>query len=121
MYLMHITNKTLIKGVQKEFNTVYPFLWIEFFDLPLKGKGRWTRLEKVDVERPVNQFIDIHDPVVIDIREKRTVLEVKKDFQQKLGLGVQVLRRSGNVWVGTSLTEDWTLSHQNLEGEQIKF
>jgi len=43
---------------------------------------------------------------------------VEKDFES-LGLFAEVFRKSGNVWIETSLTNDWTLQQQNLEGEEI--
>ncbi|MNF16790.1 hypothetical protein D3C80_2199700 [compost metagenome] len=44
---------------------------------------------------------------------------VEKDFWEKLGLSAQIFRKSGNLWIETSLTDDWTLARQNDEGFQL--
>jgi hypothetical protein len=35
------------------------------------------------------------------------------------GLSVQVFRKSGNVWLETSATDNWTLRQQNNEGAEL--
>lgn len=47
----------------------------------------------------------------------RTVLQLEKDIWEALGIAAQVYRRSGDLWIETSLTDDWTLNRQNKEGE----
>ena len=43
------------------------------------------------------------------------------DLTALLGFSVLMFRNAGNVWIETSLTEDWTLEKQNKEGELISF
>ena len=56
---------------------------------------------------------------IIDVKRTRTVAEVENDLKKQFGLPVQIFRLSGNVWIETILTDDWTLEKQNREGEQI--
>ena len=65
---------------------------------------------------PVQPFV--HGKAVIDINDDVTVEELENKFAS-IGLIAEVLRRSGNVWIETSLTNNWTLQQQNMEGEEI--
>ena len=56
---------------------------------------------------------------IIDISKEKTVAALEKDLHDKTGLVAQVFRKSGKVWIETSLTYDWTLGQQNNEGELI--
>ncbi|MEO8960476.1 MAG: hypothetical protein ABI325_01255, partial [Ginsengibacter sp.] len=53
----------------------------------------------------------------IDIDKSRTVAELEKEMYEKLGVAMQVSRKSGNIWLETSFTDDRTLELQNEQGE----
>jgi len=42
-----------------------------------------------------------------------------EDQFENIGLIAEVFRRSGNVWIETILTNNWTLGQQNPEGGEI--
>jgi len=48
-----------------------------------------------------------------------TVAELEKMITEKYGMNVQVVRRSGNIWLETTMTDDWTLQQQNDHGREI--
>jgi len=117
--MMKIDKESSINSMQKEFNSFYPFLKIEFFkkvpaNLPLYKADLFSISES---RKYLNGFYD--GMATIDISRKRTVLEVEKDFETLLGLSAHIFRKSGNVWVETTLTNDWPLEEQNEEGKQI--
>jgi hypothetical protein len=35
------------------------------------------------------------------------------------GVPVQILRKSGKIWLETTMTDHWTLLQQNQHGEEI--
>lgn len=70
----------------------------------------WTSLKKV-----TNAELTYR----IDINDRRTVAEISHEFEHKLGVIVQVSRKSGNVWNVISITEGWTLETQNSAAEFI--
>ncbi|MEI6948557.1 hypothetical protein V9K67_15290 [Paraflavisolibacter sp. H34] len=118
---MHITYKTLIKDIQKEFNARYPSLWIDFYS----GDGGRDNLFlsgcKLNPDKALNGpapagLTKVWD---IDIDKDRTVAQVKTEIRENFGLRARLLRRIGNVWVGISLTDDWTLERQNAAGDEI--
>jgi hypothetical protein len=120
---MLITNKTLIKDIQQEFNAHYPSLWIEFYTGSGGRTGTAASRSRVNADLALKRVSDPCSPQAtdIDIHKDRTVGEIKHDFLQKFGLQARLMRKTGNVWVGTSLTDDWTLERQNSEGTCLLF
>lgn len=55
----------------------------------------------------------------IDFSEQTTVQELEKKIEDQLGLHIQVFRRSGNIWLETTVTDEWTLSFQNEQGKEL--
>ena len=117
--LLQIDKKSSLMGIQKQFTAYYPFLKIEFFkripvDQPLYKIDIFSSIEQ---RKYMEGFYD--GSIQIDVSRKRTVVEVENDFEKKLGLSAHIYRKSGNVWVETTLTNDWPLEEQNEEGKQI--
>jgi len=55
----------------------------------------------------------------LDIPDTLTVGELENLFMDRFGLSVQVFRRSGNLWLETTMTDNWTLKQQNDHGKEI--
>ncbi len=102
-----------IGAIQKQFSDQYPFLKIDFFkELELNGIRVVKKLEP-------HYMLYRLPSTSIDMSGGRTVAETKKDFRSVTGLLTRVYRRAGEVWIETSLTDDWSLDRQNAEGRQI--
>lgn len=100
-----------IGAVQKIFSERYPYLRIDFFrNLELNGIRITKKLENAYslFQLPQSEISLLGD---------RTVKSLKDDIRKATGLMAKIFRRSGNVWIETSLTDDWTLERQNEEGK----
>jgi len=53
----------------------------------------------------------------INLSGSTTIQTLKNSIAESTGLMVKIFRKSGNVWIETSLTDDWTLDRQNEEGK----
>ena len=42
-----------------------------------------------------------------------------KSIEEEFGIHVQVLRKSGRVWLQTTATDDWTLAEQEQEAANL--
>jgi hypothetical protein len=117
---LQIEKEVTLENIQKQFNQVFPFLKLEFFS-SLNGKKRTPALpERLKPEQKAYCCSKMNDTAVnIDIDRQMTVAGLENEFLEKTGLGVLVYRKSGKVWIETSLTNDWTLEQQNSEGESI--
>lgn len=102
-----------IGAIQKLFSDHYPFLKIDFFkDFELNGIRVTKKLD--------NGFGLFRLPeTTLDLNRTRTIASLKADINHLTGLFARIFRRSGNVWIETTLTDDWTLERQNEEGKQM--
>lgn len=107
-----------IKEVSEEFNTVYPFLKIEFFTKK-HGEGEGSpAVDEVDPALPLIEVSGVLKEGTIEINPTDTVKQVEQKFQQQYGLPVQVFRKQKGVWLETTITDDLTLQEQNLWGRE---
>jgi hypothetical protein len=53
------------------------------------------------------------------MNEYTTVRVLEQLFLEQFGILAHVLRKSGNSWLETTKTEDWTLKRQNDEGKEL--
>jgi hypothetical protein len=90
---------------QFEFSKRYPYLKIDFLRPPVGDK--------------TPPFERRRAGGTIHIEGDKTVNQVVKGFEEIFGLSMMIRRRSGNVWIETSLTADWTLERQNREGKLV--
>lgn len=110
---LSISEKLTVIEIQQFFSSAYNFLKIEFYKtLELNGIRITKKVEG-------NSLLPKPKNSIIDLGSSRTVQQIKSDFNQATGLIARVFRKSGNVWIETSLTDDWTLERQNAEGQII--
>ena len=112
-----IDTDTIVKDVQSAFNIVYPYLKIEFYKKHHTESDQFLKFEKLNPSQKFNRFTKAGNKVHIDIDAKKTVTQLENDFLEFTGTWAQIFRRSGNMWIETSLTDDWTLERQNKAGE----
>lgn len=118
MYL-HITPAMLITEVQKEFNNMFPFLKLEFFQNKASNRSGFSLKNLVSHDRKIEEVQPSIKDGDVQIIEEMKVQDLEKIFKDQFGLAVQVFRRSGNLWLETTMTDNWTLRQQNEHGEEI--
>jgi hypothetical protein len=107
-----------LNEIQQMFCNKFPHLSLEFFEIPHKEgeasdiKRKFDSNLKLDDIRKEGSFgkISIHGNL------KTSSLESL--FESEFGIHVQVLRKSGNVWLQTTATDSRTLSEQEEEGKE---
>jgi hypothetical protein len=110
--------KTLCE-VQAEFNKEFPYLKIEFFQAPYIKNRALPRSKMFDNNRKISASRRIHTEGKLKFDTNETVADLEQAFWDKFGLSVQVFRKSGTLWIETSLTDSWTLERQNKEGREF--
>jgi hypothetical protein len=112
-----IKNEKTLSEIQQEFNALFPYLKLEFFSR-LHGPGKPSRLKfKLPVQKKIGDLRKLNTPDVIKILPEMTVAKLEQLLGNELGLGVQVFRKTGGIWLETILTDTWTLDEQNMQGE----
>lgn len=117
---LSIKSERQIADVQQDFSSAYPFLKIEFFRNDLTRKSRYPANLKISNHARVREaWIWKKDSGQIDLSDSMTVLQLEEALMDEFGLSVQVFRKSGNIWLETTMTDNWTLKQQNDHGREI--
>jgi len=95
MVTLKIDGQKSVSDFKKEFSDTFPFLKIE-----LLKKGS-------------------NDSIHLEIDDQTSVSRLKTLLLNELGIVCHVYRKSGSIWIEISLTNDWSLSKQNNEAEQM--
>lgn len=112
-----VTNELLIHQnlkfsfIQQKFNELFPYLKIEFF----------TGNQKKAINTDLN-LGELHSHTMegtILISESSRVKDLEISFYEVFKVFVKVLRKSGESWLETRLTSDWSLYQQNNQGKEI--
>jgi len=115
---INIDKESLIGDIQKQFTAHYSFLKIQFH----KKRSSDKRFIREEPAAPCELFRNLSGTDktgIVNINCKRSIADVENEFKNKYGVDAEILRKSGTLWIETSLTDDWSLEKQNKEGEQI--
>src|SRR4249920_2074933 len=113
---MKIDSNWLISDLQEAFTKRYPYLRFELYRDDNTKNG--SRFGKLIGSQKIQSVMKGSMKVNMEINDELCISDLKEMFK-KIGLLIQVFRRSGSVWVETTLTDAWSLQRQNEEGEII--
>jgi len=117
---LYIKDELTLDEVQETFNTLFPYLKLEFFSKlhdPEQGTGLKFKLDSSSV---IKEYRTIHGSNEMKVEHSMTAMELEQLFATQFGLGVQVFRRMGNAnWIETIATDTWTLEELNAESEAL--
>jgi hypothetical protein len=116
---LRVAPNRLISDLQKEFNNAFPFLKIEFFQIRNPQLPAFAFRQILPHNK---RIVDGQTAITggdIEISSDMKVKDLEKIFKNQFSLAVQVLRRSGNLWLETTMTDEWTLGQQNEHGREI--
>lgn len=114
-----INSERLIREVQHDFNVAFPFLKIEFFANGNGGHQSSSAKKRVPAGIKVHEASKVNHNGTLDLKDTMTVAELERKLKQEFGLAIQVFRKSGNIWLETTMTDNWTLRQQNEHGKEI--
>ena len=114
-YAMLIQDEKKLRKIQEEFREKYPYLKIEFY-----GPNGKEERKLLDPESTIGEVRTIHAEGEVSIHGNVKVKTLEESFSKHYGLNVQVFRLSGNLWLQTTSTDDWTLHEQNRKGGASK-
>ena len=114
-----INDHRKIFAIQEEFNKIFPYLKIEFFAKPHNVGAPSSKKIIKHPSKIIGECRLIHNKGIITITPQMTVADLEQNFSDVYGLSVQVFRMSGNAWLETTVTDNWTLEQQNKQGEEL--
>ena len=115
--ILTIAGERFIQEVQKEFNTAYPYLKLEFF--PAQHKKPSPKASQLRQALKIDEVRKLRNSGQLPLSDTLKVSDLEHDLSEIYGLNAQVFRKSGNVWLETTMTDGWTLKQQNDRGREI--
>lgn len=116
---MKIANNRTVADLRADFNKVFPYLNIEFYSTPHKLQELLPKDKLIRHDAALKQCRKTNTESEITLNPEWTVAQFEQTMWEQFDLSVQVFRKSGALWIETSLTDKWTLRQQNFEGEQM--
>lgn len=113
-----ITPDTPFIEIIDQFKGEYPFLSLAFYSKP-----HWPQhFSREDDRLPDSSTLSsvaphLTSPISISVDQSTRVVELEQMFQEKCGIGIQVLRLLKNKYRQVTLNSDWTLHRVNIEAE----
>jgi hypothetical protein len=98
------------QDIQDEFSKRYPYLKMNFY----KFNG-----EKIAAEERMTAFYRTFEKNDVEIPPDKRLGRLIVELENVLLVKVRMMRKSGTLWIETSLTTDWTLEQQNREGKYL--
>ena len=118
-FTIQLTPTTSVEEIKTAFSQIFPFLKWEFFTVPHTAKEGNSKKEMITHNPKVTELSNFHDQLAVEFSDETTVQELEKQMEEGFGLHVQVFRRSGNIWLETTVTDEWTLAFQNEKGKEL--
>lgn len=109
---MLIREDKKLREIQAEFREKFPYLKIEFYQPNGGPEDRKT----LDPELKIGEIATIQKEGELRLHGNMKVKTLETAFSETYGLNVQVFRLSGNIWLQTTSTDEWTLHEQNRKG-----
>jgi hypothetical protein len=113
---IYISEEAVVGDIQKRFQEFYPYLKLAFYPNPHTRRECSPGKEMVSPDTPIDKIRMLHSFGWLDLSYYRIVAAIEHDFSYKYGLSVQILRKSGDLWLETTTTDSWTLEELNAAG-----
>lgn len=115
MYI-ELNDNTRLKEIQDVFSDFYPYLQMNFYWKTHEKYETSSMIELVSPDTPIGNLRRTHVSGLLEIQPLNKVADVEREFQQRFGLSVQILRKEKNKWEQTTGMDDFTLKELNEFG-----
>lgn len=113
-----ITADRTMGEVQKDFQSEFPFLKLVFFQKGHKAyKSSHAKFMLTDQSATMRDLCGHRHEGLLFVEPEMPTWQVERLFEEEFGLHVQIFRKSGNVWLETSVSDDLSLDQQNAKGK----
>ncbi|MDL5045464.1 hypothetical protein QQ054_05340 [Oscillatoria amoena NRMC-F 0135] len=117
--VININDTTRIQHIKEEFNLLFPYLKLEFFSKPHHAGEGSPKMQITADNKTLGECRSVHNSGLLEIDPMMAVADLEFAFRDSYGLNIQVFRKSGKVWLETTVTDKWSLKEQNAQGELV--
>ena len=116
---LQISPSRLVSDIQDDFNREFAFLKLQFFNKRALSHSDYSASQIAQGHRKIGDIQLTKTEGNIYIDGKMKVIDLEMRLRDDFSLAVQVFRKSGNLWLETTMTDNWTLRQQNEHGKEI--
>ena len=110
--ILHISNNLMVEDVQDHFSECFPWLKIEFYNMPHRSKKGSDEKDIVDPKTTVSDVTRNQKVGTLVIKSSDTVGHVERVLKSVFGLNAQIFRRENNCWIQTTTSDKYSLTEQ---------
>lgn len=114
---IEINDNTTLRHIQDVFSDFYPYLQIGFYKKAHKKYEASSEMDLISPEKTIGEIKQTHVSGLLEIRPLYRVADVEREFLERFGMSVQVLRKEKDRWVQTAGMDDFTLKDLNEMGK----
>ena len=107
-----------VSEIQQEFNAIFPFLNLEFLDLPENKLLNHISSRQIHPNLSLKDIREKHEDGELVIHRQMTIMQLEHILSDDFGIQAKVLVKQGDKWVGCALNGYWMLYHKNEEGRR---
>jgi hypothetical protein len=111
-------NMTLTE-LKSAFSSLFPYLKWEFFNRHHENQEGSHKKYMITTNPKIVQLNPAIQSGTLQFNSEITVHELEELIWNQCGVDVQVFRKSGNIWLETTVTDQWTLAFQNEQGQEL--
>jgi len=115
---MKINSQTTIEDLFNYFTGMFPYLKIELYKKAHNAHEGSPKTDELSHNLKLTEINPELENEEFNFHGQMKVSEFESMMSNKLKLHVQVFRKSNEIWLQTSVTDDWTLEKQNGKGER---
>jgi hypothetical protein len=114
-----ILKSASLGDTQDAFHAAFPYLKIVFFTRTHKEHGGSNaKFMVTDRSKLLGDLSGFKAEGLLSIEPHMRTWEVERRVEEETGLHIQVFRKSGTVWLETSVSDDLTLEQQNEKARE---
>jgi len=113
---MEIHDKTILSDIQKTFSDFYPYLSIQFYRDHHPKYEASPNDKLIDPQKTIGEVRKTHVSALIEIQPHYHVVDVEREFMERLGLSVQVMKKEKDQWEQTTGLDNLSLKDLNILG-----
>ncbi len=115
---LHINADTRLDEIRAEFRKRFPNLDIAFFASSHKEGQGSPAADRIPGDFTAGEAGDPRKKGRLSVSGLTVVKDLEAAFDKELGLYAQVLRKSGNIWLQTTHTDNKTLAELHAMGRE---
>jgi hypothetical protein len=115
---INFNKSTKLSSLQSDFQKRFNYLKIEFFRKTTRGESDFKPQNILNTSLSIGEVSQTVSSDPMHINGLMKVSEIEHKFSEKLGIAVQVFRKSGKVWLLTSSSDHLTLDQLNKEAAE---